>query len=77
MRHTPCGHSPPCLFFTYVCRGRCGHRPLQGAVYERNWLSIPEMSRTEIDAVCPQMRVVHLPELKAIGTVTILRPNRA
>ena len=27
MRHTPCGYSPPCLFFIYVCRGRCPHRP--------------------------------------------------
>ena len=35
------------------------------------------MSRTEIDAVCPQMRVVHLPEPKAIGMVAILRPKRA
>ena len=35
------------------------------------------MSRTEIDAVCPQMRVVHLPEPKAIGMVTVLRPKRA
>ena len=28
MRHTPCGYSPPCLFFIYVCRGRCPHRPV-------------------------------------------------
>ena len=28
-------------------------------------------------AVCPQMRVVHLPEPKAIGIVAILRPKRA
>ena len=28
--------------------GRCGHRPLQGAVHERNWPSIPKMSRTKI-----------------------------
>ena len=32
------------------------------------------MSRIEIDAVCPKMRVVHLPELKAIGRVKNLRP---
>ena len=60
-----------------VCRGRCPHRPLQHAVQNRNKPSIPEMSRTEIIAGCPQMRVVHLPELKAIGEVTNLRPNRA
>ncbi len=35
------------------------------------------MSRNGIDAVCPQMRVVHLPEPKAIGIVAILRPKRA
>ena len=35
------------------------------------------MSGTEIIAGCPQMRVVHLPEPKAIGIVAILRPNRA
>ena len=40
-------------------------------------LGIPEMSRTEIDAVCPQMRVEHLPEPKAIGNVSALRPKRA
>ena len=54
--------------------------PLQmfvGAVHEQDWPSIPEMSRTEIIAVCPQMRVVHLSEPKAIGTVAILRPKRA
>ena len=34
------------------------------------------MSRTEIDAVCPQLRVVHLSELKAIGKITILCPLR-
>ena len=55
--------------------GRCGHRPLQHAVQYRNRPSIPEMSRTEIDAVCPQMRVVHLPEPKAIRMVTVLRPS--
>ena len=57
--------------------GRCGHRPLQGAVHERTWPSIPEISRTEIDAVCPHLRVVHLPEPKAIRIVAILRPKRA
>ncbi len=36
-----------------LCRGRCGHRPLQGAVQHHNCPSIPEMSRTEIIAVCP------------------------
>ena len=35
------------------------------------------MSRTEIDTVCPQMRVVHSSEPKAIGKMAILRPNRA
>ena len=35
------------------------------------------MSRNGIDAVCPQMRVVHSSEPKAIGKITILRPNRA
>ena len=77
--------------FTKICgefvgslTGRCGHRPLQtwvkneqGAVHEQDWPSIPEMSRTEIIAVYSQMRVVHLPEPKAIGTVAILRPKRA
>ena len=53
----------------------CRHQPLQGAVHEQDWPSIPEMSRTEIDAVCPQMRVVHLPEPKAIRMVTVLRPS--
>ena len=57
--------------------GRCRHRPLQYAVQYRNRPSIPEMSRTEIDAVCPQMRVVHSSEPKAIGMVAILRPKRA
>ena len=28
--------------------GRCGHRPLQGAVHEQDWPSISEMSRNEI-----------------------------
>ena len=67
----------PVRFFTCVCRGRCGHRPLQHAVQNRNRPSIPEMSKTEIDAVCPQMRVVYSSEPKAIGTVAILRPKRA
>ena len=58
-------------FIVNVCRGRC----LQHAVQYRNRPSIPEMSRTEIDAVCPQMRVVHLPEPKAIRMVTVLRPS--
>ena len=44
------------------CAGRCGHRPLQHAVQNRNKPSIPEMSRNEIDTVCPQMCVVHLSE---------------
>ena len=35
------------------------------------------MSRTKIVAVCPHLRVVHLPEPKAIGIVAILRPKRA
>ena len=35
------------------------------------------MSRTEIDAVCPHLRVVHLSAPEAIGMVTVLRPNRA
>ena len=35
------------------------------------------MSRREVDAVCPQMRVVHLSEPSAIGMVAILRPKRA
>ena len=67
----------PVRFFTCVCRGRCGHRPLQHAVQNRNRPSIPEMSRTEIDAVCLQLRVVHSSALKTIGMVAILRPNRA
>ena len=37
------------------------------AVHEQDWPSIPEMSRTEVDAVCPQMRVVHSLQPKAIG----------
>ena len=60
-----------------VCRGRCLHRPLQGAVHEHDPPSIPEMGRTEIDAVCPQVRVVHSAEPKAIGKVAALRPKRA
>ena len=70
--------------FTKICgefeiaqMGRCGHRPLQSVMQNRNKLSIPEMIKTEIDAVCPQMRVVHSSEPKAIGKITILRPNRA
>ena len=70
--------------FTKICgefeiaqMGRCGHRPLQSVMQNRNKLSIPEMSRNGIDAVCPQMRVVHSSEPKAIGKITILRPNRA
>ena len=59
------------------CAGRCGHRPLQPAVQNRNRLSIPEMSRNVIIAVCLQLSVVHLPEPKAIGKVSALRPNRA
>ena len=35
------------------------------------------MSGSEIDAVCPQMCVVHSSEPKAIGMVAILRPKRA
>ena len=35
------------------------------------------MSRTEIGAVCPHLRVVHLSEAKAIGKIAILRPKRA
>ena len=46
-------------------------------MHERDWPSIPEMSRTEIDAVCPHLRVVHSSEAKAIGMVAILRPKRA
>ena len=42
-----------------------------------SWLGIPEMSRNGIDAVCPQLRVVHSSEAKAIGPVAILRPKRA
>ena len=43
----------------------------------RNRPSIPEMRRNGIIAVCPQPRVVHSSEPKAIGKITILRPNRA
>ena len=50
---------------------------VQHAVQNRNKPSIPEMSRSEIDAVCPQMRVVHSSEPKAIGKVAALRPKRA
>ena len=57
--------------------GRCGHRPLQGAVHEQDWPSIPEMRRNGIIAVCPRLRVVHLSEAKTIGMVAILRPKRA
>ena len=42
---------PYSFWFQYclqVCRGRCLHRPLQGAVHERDWPSISEMSRNEI-----------------------------
>ena len=39
---------PPKHGFGYVCRGRCPHRPLQGAVHERDWPSISEMSRNKI-----------------------------
>ena len=46
-------------------------------VQNRNWPSIPKMSRNGIDSVCPQMRVVHSSEPKAIGKMAILRPNRA
>ena len=53
---------PPKHDFGYVCRGRCPHRPLQHAVQNHNKPCIPEMGRTEIDAVCPLMCVVHLPE---------------
>ena len=38
---------------------------------------MPEMSRTEIDAVYRQLCVVHLSEAKAIGKIAILRPKRA
>ena len=63
----------------YVCADSAQYSSsiVQYAVQYRNRPSIPEMSRTEIDAVCPQMRVVHLPEPKAIRMVTVLRPNRA
>ena len=59
------------------CAGRCWHRPLQTAVQNCNRPSIPEMSRTEIDAVYRQLCVVHLSEAKAIGKIAILRPKRA
>ena len=63
----------------YVCADSAQYSRsiVQYAVQYRNRPSIPEMSRTEVDAVCPQLRVVHLPEPKAIGTVAILRPKRA
>ena len=56
-----------------VCHVRFSHT-FVGADAHIGPSSIPEMSRTEIDAVCPKMRVVHLPELKAIGRVKNLRP---
>ena len=77
MRPTPCGCTSARLGNSEFAAGfrendvhcavRCGHRPLQHAVQNRNRPSIPEMSRNGIDAVCPQMRVVHSLQPKAIG----------
>ena len=59
-----------------VCHVRFSHT-FVGADAHIGPSSIPEMSRIEIDAVCPQMCVVHSSEPKSIGKVAALRPNRA
>ncbi len=45
-----------------TARADVGISPYNMLCMDISWLGIPEMSRSEIDVVCPQMRVVHLPE---------------
>ena len=58
-------------------RADVGIGPYNMLCMDISWLGIPEMSRTEIDAVYRQLCVVHLSEAKAIGKIASLRPKRA